>query len=81
MALAHIWGHSLVTMAMFVHESGRIVEPITLQILSIFGIGIDEVSTCLERKLARTSEFFVFRVLFFSDLVFNSCDQKHILHR
>lgn len=60
-AIAFIWGHSLVPMDMSAQESGWIIEHIIAPILALFGV--DEVSTHLVRKLAHVSEFLLLALL------------------
>lgn len=60
-ALAFIWGHSLVPMDMSAQESGWITEHIIAPVLALFGV--DEVSTHLVRKIAHVSEFLILALL------------------
>lgn len=60
-AIAFIWGHSLVPMDMSAQESGWIIEHIMAPILALFGV--DEVSTHLVRKLAHVGEFLLLALL------------------
>ena len=60
-AIAFIWGHSLVPMDMSAQESGWITEHIIAPILALFGV--DEVSNHLVRKFAHASEFLLLALL------------------
>ena len=65
-ALAFIWGHSLVPMDMSAQESDWITEHIIAPVLALFGV--DEVSTHLVRKIVHVGEFLILALLVYAYL-------------